>query len=192
MDKTTVSDFLSLGAVTLFEPKRLIGLGHHTVFTLTLNLSSRKKEYHRKVYSIFDWISSTGGLLDVIERFFALVVLFFSSRMFQIHIVQNMFYAESETTVALNSEEKLIGVEHPKVEITLCELLMYQLCVRPCTRCGCSSKWKLARKARLFEMGAKKLEQAIDVEQIRKQQLMIKDLKYLLLDDPYLRKLLKI
>jgi len=155
---------------------------------LNLNLSSRKKEYHRRVYSIFQVISSTGGLLDVIERFFALIVLFFSSRMFQINIIKNMFSEEKAKVTA--KEDETLNLDHPKVEITLCELLTYQFCIRPCSLCGCSSK--LTQKVKLFEKGLKKVEQATDIEQIRKDHRMIMDIKYLLLDDVYLRNLLKI
>jgi len=52
------------------------------VISLTLQASSRKKTYHRRVYSFFEWLANTGGLLDVVERFFGIIVVFFSARMF--------------------------------------------------------------------------------------------------------------
>jgi len=76
-----VSDFLSIGGIHLAEPEE-VDLVPGMIFSLSISLSCRKKDYHRKVYSAFDVFASTGGLCDVIERFFALIVLFFSSRMF--------------------------------------------------------------------------------------------------------------
>jgi hypothetical protein len=61
------------------------------VMSLTLQASSRKKTYNRRVYSFFEMLSNTGGLLDVVERFFGIFVLFFSARMFQLHQVNNIF-----------------------------------------------------------------------------------------------------
>jgi hypothetical protein len=58
--------------------------------------------------------------------------------------------------------------------------------------CGFGKKSDLAKRGRLQFKAKEKIEKALDVETIHKDHKALRDMKFLLLDDPYVRKLLKI
>jgi hypothetical protein len=68
-----------------------VAFNDSTVFSITFQLGTSKNKYSRRIYSFFDWLANTGGLLDVTERFFGAVVGFFSIRLFFIDITSVMF-----------------------------------------------------------------------------------------------------
>jgi len=84
-----VSEFVTIGKLMMDEP--VAKLPKNTLFSLTLSLAYNMKKYDRKVYSVFDWLSATGGLLDIIERFFGIIVVFFSLRIFNVHMNERLF-----------------------------------------------------------------------------------------------------
>lgn len=84
-----VTEFITIGKIMMDEP--FAKLPDNTLFSLSLSLAYNAKKYDRKVYSVFDWLSATGGLLDIIERFFGIIVVFFSLRIFNVHMNERLF-----------------------------------------------------------------------------------------------------
>jgi hypothetical protein len=63
----------------------------NTVFSCTFEIGNTRHKYGRRIYSFFEWLAHTGGLLDVTERFFGAVVGFFSIRIFFLDLSGSMF-----------------------------------------------------------------------------------------------------
>jgi hypothetical protein len=161
-----------------------------TLFSLTLSMAYNMKKYDRKVYSVFDWLSATGGLLDIIERFFGIIVVFFSLRIFNVHMNERLF----QVPASVDDNGNSVGKEHKDFSSNCCRILFFEYCLKP-FRCCCKERLEknaIFKEGDLYERGVEKLERALDVEQLRKDHRLLLDMKFLMLDDPYLRKLLKI
>lgn len=71
------------------EPPKLES--KNAVATFTVRLGRRYQEYHRVVLSLSEALDKTGGLLLSVDIFFASVVAFFSSRIFQLDYIREHF-----------------------------------------------------------------------------------------------------
>ena len=86
------------------------------------------------------------------------------------------------------------GLEHKTFKSNCCRILCFEYCISPFKFC-CKERVErnaIFKEGELYERGVEKLERALDVEQLRKDHRLLLDMKFLMLDDPYLRKLLKI
>jgi len=183
-----VSEFVTIGKLMMDEPTA--ELPEDTLFSLTLSMAYNMKKYDRKVYSVFDWLSATGGLLDIIERFFGIIVVFFSLRIFNVHMNERLF----KVPASVDDKGNAVGLEHKTFESNCCRILCFEYCLKP-FKCCCKERLEknaMYKEGDLYERGVEKLERALDVEQLRKDHRLLLDMKFLMLDDPYLRKLLKI
>jgi hypothetical protein len=161
-----------------------------TLYSLTLSMAYNIKKYDRKVYSIFDWLAATGGLLDIIERFFGIIVVFFSLRIFNVHMNERLFMVPK----AVDNNGMAADKEKKSFSSNCCRILCFEYCFKP-FKCCCKERMEknaIYKEGDLYERGVEKLERALDVEQLRKDHRLLLDMKFLMLDDPYLRKLLKI
>jgi Tfp pilus assembly protein PilO len=73
------------------------------------------------------------------------------------------------------------------LKLALWRVLAFQMCIKPCCK---NSKTEIAKQGRLYEKSKEKIEKALDLEQLRKDHKSLADMRFLLLDDPYVRKLL--
>lgn len=172
----------------MHEPEAI--LPENTLFSLTLSLSYNMKKSDRKVYSVFEWLSGTGGLLDVVERFFGLIIIFFTSRIFKVHMNEVLF----QVPASVDDNGNSVGREHKNFSSNCCRILYFEYCLKP-FKCCCKEKIEknaIYKEGDLYERGVEKLERALDIEQLKKNNKTLLDMKFLMLDDPILRKLLKI
>jgi hypothetical protein len=88
-DRSVDYEFFELGKLILDAPD--VEFDANTVFSCTFEIGNTKHKYGRKIYSFFDWLAHSGGLLDVTERFFGAVVGFFSIRIFYLDLASVMF-----------------------------------------------------------------------------------------------------
>jgi hypothetical protein len=153
--KEDETEFLSLGSMILptFE------VSEDLVFFTSLQLSSRKKYIKREVYSIFGMLAATGGLLDIVERFFYVVVSFFATKQFLIHTIKADIKFRSHAGDSDADELKL-----QKLDINCCKLTQLQL-NRICTAFFCCGRQsQLEQEDQIIMRAFKNLAHTTDIQ----------------------------
>lgn len=134
--------------------------------------------YERKRFGSHEWLESIGGLINATEKLLMWMVVFWSSRLFSLHIFASEFASSDKNrkravSSELNKYQPDKGVD-PELQYrattpTMCELLQWQWEKFlaewfSCGNCKTPKNIALWNKMAVYERGCELIERGNDIE----------------------------